>query len=434
MYAHPILPGRHPGTAGRRPPPPLVAALVVAAATVLAWPRIGEPGYDAEHYLQIARGEPALEPFALRFLVPKLAEVLAGWSGLPPEPFFLASKALALWAFAWALIRLLVERGVPPAVAAALPLASSGIPHLYGQTFLPDMEALALSALSLLALDRGRVVTALAIAALGIWVRETMAVFLACIALASWWHTRQARVPAAALLLAVAALLLRPHLAGPTLGNVHGMPSLLYFALKLPVNFLVNWLGIDWFTDRLSCRAPWFELPPSLLAPLGVARFGLCVPQPAWIARTVLLAVQPFGAAAAALFVPARRGPLRGAITDPALLPATLAGAVAWPLGTLAGFWVDRLVMPAWPLALFVVPVLLARALGPLPRAWPVVIALWAVCGWGRLLLAAVMPGLPTDAYWITAAALTLALEALAALVMLRLLPAGGPAPNQRTP
>jgi len=425
----------HTETAPARPS--LLAVPVVALASVLAWPWIGEVGYDAPHYLRIARGEPALEPFALRFLVPKLAGMLADRTGLSVEGVFITSKVVALWAFAWALLRLSTRRGVPPWAAALFVPASAGIPVVYGQSFLPDMEGLALSALALLAVDRGRVFTALVLAALGIWVRETMALLLACIALAVWWHERRFAVPASALLLGAAALLLRPLLAGETLGNVHGLPSAAYLLLKLPVNFVVNWLGIDWFTDRLSCREPWFELPSTLLAFFGVSRFGLCTPEPAWIARTVLLALQPFGAAAAALAVLAQRGLLRHAFDDPALSAATLAGALAWPLGTLAGFWIDRLVTPAWPLALLVVPVLLARGLGSAPGRWLVVLAAWAACSWGRLLLAVALPALPVDAYWVAAAGLTLALEALAALVLLRLLPplaSTVPPAAQRTP
>src|ERR1700730_12104598 len=118
------------------------------------------------------------------------------------------------------------------------------------------------------------------------------------------------------------------------------MNSLLYMALKVPVNFLRNVLGIQfWLNDINWCDRPMLTVPvgQEAAAYLGkITSIGICAPDVMAPIANAALVLSTFGVLPGLTLALALRG-RRDLGKDPWLLFVMLYGSLMLVLGTCTG-------------------------------------------------------------------------------------------------
>lgn len=213
---------------------------------ILAWPGIGQITADAPAYIDLAKGLPALQPFAGRAAVPKLANFVASVAAIELERAFIVLKVLALLVFLGCTWIVAQKVGSDPLLFLALAALTPGVVRVYSLSFLPDMEFVALCSVVMLAFVASSSVGTFLSLILTSLVREVGIVVGLGIALVAA-HRRHYVLSVAALVGTAIGAGVAGSIAGESPGNVHQMPEAIYAALKIPVNFFANWLGIRFF-------------------------------------------------------------------------------------------------------------------------------------------------------------------------------------------
>src|SRR5436853_376706 len=135
---------------------------------------------DGYVYLAVARGEAVVRPHNTRLVVPFLASQVAGVLGLSTHTVFLIITPVCLFASLLLLAKLLAQRGVTPAYQAAVVLAlGAALAVMFGHMpVLVDTPLLLLACLTIAALDRQKLLLALALVCVAALTKE-YGVFLA---------------------------------------------------------------------------------------------------------------------------------------------------------------------------------------------------------------------------------------------------------------
>ena len=138
------------------------------------------------------------------------------------------------------------------------------------------------------------------------------------------------------------------------------MNSLLYMALKIPVNFLRNVLGVKfWLNDIDWCDAPLVIVPIKHGATYfgKITTIGICAPDVMFPVANAALVLTTFGVLPGVTLALARHS-RRDLGRDPWLAFVMLYGATMFVLGTCTGASVYRLLTYGWPLFVFGMPIL----------------------------------------------------------------------------
>jgi hypothetical protein len=122
------------------------------------------PGPDGRNYIAAAQGQPVIRPFNSRVLAPLAAASVARVTRLTVAGAFILLTVASLFGALVMLAHLLARAGAPARYQACIILAfGAGMAVLFGHSpVLVDPEVLFFSCLTLIALDRGMVVLALA--------------------------------------------------------------------------------------------------------------------------------------------------------------------------------------------------------------------------------------------------------------------------------
>lgn len=368
--------------------PHLWAAAGTAIVTALTIDRIGLVTADAQAYIDIANGLPALQPFANRAIVPRLAYNMASALHVPLVTAFTIIKIVACMILCHVVWGLGARGQSDQRILVLLIFSTPFVSRVYGLTFLPDMEFLMCCGLVIWAfLSRSLLALSLSLV-LAVLVREVGLLIGAGIALSALVR-RERPAAAAAIVGTVCGALLVPVVAAPSPGNMHAMPQAMYFILKGPVNFIANWLGIKFFTSTgLECAEKVLHLPRWIV---GIAGFpgevGVCAPDTMWMIRTWVLATAPLGALPLLAILAVRRN-VADEPSPPGLVDLGLIGSVVWFVGTISGTWIDKLIAPAGVFAASVLAVGLRGLIhGLKERAMVDIVALNLIAGWLPLII-----------------------------------------------
>ena len=318
--------------------------------------KIGVETADASAYIAIANGLPTLQPFADRWLIPRVAGWISSGAAIDLVSAFQLVKLCALVTFLWFANGILEHLGTQRYASFFVLLASPFARNLYELTYIPDLEAVALLAGAVYSLLIGRFVPYLSLLFLAILARETALVAAAIIGAAAVARG-EASWAIGTTVVGLAAFVTKGAFRGDTLGNIHEMNAVLYMVLKIPVNAIANWVGIRFYTPTgLTCEPRWFSvaIPAEVFGNLkgGIQWIGLCYPDIEWVTRTLVLSLAPFGVGMGVAFVAILRGQAARGL-DAERRGAGLASAVGgalWVLGTMSGTWIDRLVAAGWML------------------------------------------------------------------------------------
>lgn len=335
---------------------------------------------DSPAYIAMAQGLPALMPWAGRILLPGLVALLTRTLGLGMDRAFelITSLAFTVW------ILIVCERwrtSIWLPFFVVLPLAVAGLQSVY----ITDMFHMGLTAIFILLLRYN------AVAAAGFMVvmmtgRES-SMFLAFISAGFLLWNR--KVFAGIAMIAgylVGSLIIHSAAAGAS--NVHEMPEIFYLFLKMPENFLRNWLGVLLWTNGYAwCEQPVFTISFPGTFHLGViTKVGFCAPSIVAPLAAAASYVTTFGVLPAVLVsVLKTRGVPLSRWREEWWATSFAYGALMFLLATFAGNPVDRDIAFAWPLFLIALPTICSEFL-----TWKVA-ALNISAAWAPLLLSSLL-------------------------------------------
>jgi hypothetical protein len=344
---------------------PLGIALAVTFLLVIgAHDAIPRADADSEWYIALAQGRIAtvIAPFSHRFLHPLVARALA----LLLSHNFASAFAVIAYGSCFTLlysVSSVVKRaGTRPLLCLPFllsPLFVSGVLDAY----LPDIFHAALLGVffCLYATENRR--TAWPFLLMAMLTREnTLFLCLVIVVLELLWGRRRMTVSAAATGVAGAAICAVVGSRGQP--NIHALSSLAYLALKVPYNFLKNWLGIVLWTDTFSwkCATAFSVKIPRWLPSGHIREIGLAPWDPKLPLNTILTLLTEFGLGITVALKALTRH-CRAALHE---VPQTVSlsywyGLLAVALGTLTGAGTARLVGYGWPAVWIAVPVLLTK-------------------------------------------------------------------------
>jgi hypothetical protein len=334
----------------------LFAAVVGVAALDL--PTVS---FDSPQYIALAEGRLAnvVAPFSDRVLGPFLSALLHSAFGLSIAAAFSAISLIGAALFGIGIHFIHRKYKISPYIWLPAVLAVPWVIGAIRDAYLPDILVMGLTSLFLLYFRNDNLFLAGVVAALSILARETG---LILVFLAVCFAAYQRRWPFAAVLavLSLAAFIVLKQVAQATT-NVHAMDSLLYMALKIPVNFLRNVMGVEfWTNDMTWCNPPIVTVPVghAVSAYFGkITAIGVCAPNVMMPIANTALALSTFGVLPGitiALMSQSRRHLTK----DSWLLLVVLYGGIMFILGLCTGASVYRLVTYAWPLFIFGTPIL----------------------------------------------------------------------------
>ncbi len=270
--------------------PALFAAILLAfllPALGILWqpPTTAYP--DIDYYAQMAMNNSANvpAPFNTRVLAPFLASLLIIWLSIDAMHALLIVNLAALGCLIWLAFIHLRDHAISPPMALLL-LCVPYLYTLYQFIYVPDLLTVTVSFAALICLlKRSRLLVAigLTLTLLAIMSRPTVAAITGIMAVIMFFqHTRSKA--ALLLLTTIASYLVAAMAVQSDQGNVHELNSTLYMIMKLPVNFVRNYLGIIVATDAFAhyCPAPMMIINVEQLPGTGAIK-AVHVCYPDWI-------------------------------------------------------------------------------------------------------------------------------------------------------
>jgi hypothetical protein len=317
--------------------------------------------FDSPMYIAMAEGqfEKVLAPFSDRVLVPLLSASIHSALGIPIAASFAAISLVGAALFFICVTLVYRHYGLRPYTLLPALLAVPWVIDAVRDAYLPDSLVMGLTCLFLVLVLDDRWLAGAIVGFLSILARET-SLILIFFAIGFAAHQRRWSLAVIFALAGVAAVLVVKEMA-PAVPNVHAMNGLLYMALKIPVNFLRNVLGVQfWLNDMHWCSTPLVSIPvrPALSAYLGkITAIGVCAPNLMAPITNGALVLSLFGVlpAMTVALVSRSRRELR---QDPWLLLVVLYGGSMFFLGICTGESVCRLLTYGWPLFVFAMPIL----------------------------------------------------------------------------
>ncbi len=342
-------------------------------------------GSDALKYRAIAAGHIAqvVQPFTARAAFAITAGHLSRWGGFDQLWGFVLLAWGSLMVFAASLDATLRRLNVRGWHWLAMLFATPFMARTFVGVELPDACVAAATAAVFAALLSGRWALAAILAGLAVALRETGVILVAFVLVLVWRAGRRQAVA-----LGVAAALggwaCSSHFSHAGLANVHDMPPLIYLALKIPVNLMVEVLGFDYWTDSWNyvCHPTFAVIAVPHWLPLGhVHRIGVCFRGAAAPLTNLFILCTTFGVLPAMLI--AARAGFRGPGTSPVLRATLWYGLLMFMLGVSSGRAVNRLADYGWPAFLIATPA--AMRLAGLELRWPLLMLQPVVAAVGLL-------------------------------------------------
>jgi hypothetical protein len=337
---------------------------------------------DSQNYRAMANGQYSeiWSPYSKRALYPFLARTVAAALGTRLEAAFLGLNLLAFTAIAYCLARCLALEGCDGRLVYLFLLTPFPLGSLE-LAYMPDLFHMALIALFFLLLLSERLVWALLVLFVAFVTREsTLLLCLVCGGVALF--RRKPALLAGSLLVLLAGTLVTNYFARLGKPNLHHLPEVLYLALKVPYNFILNFLGVHISSEVIPGPPPLFTWQLPAFLHLGLDReIGVD-----WDWRRPLVTLIVF----LALF---GSGPLfvwkyfrHVKLSAPAPLAIELAatyGLICYILGPSLGNLTDRLVGFGWPLFWIALPWLVREAgLSLRQREWSLLGLCYLSCAW----------------------------------------------------
>ncbi|MGO8917841.1 MAG: hypothetical protein ACLQJR_18215 [Stellaceae bacterium] len=316
---------------------------------------------DSPRYIAMAEGrlQDVIAPFSDRILAPFLSASIHSTFGLSIAAAFSAVSLVGAALFGVGIHFVYRQYRIEPYAVFPAMLAVPWVIDAIRDAYLPDILVMGLTCVFLLCVRNGNWLLAGLVAVLSILARETS---LILVFVAIGFAARQRRWLFAATLAAVSlgAVVAVKHMT-QSAPNFHAMNGLLYMVLKIPVNFLRNVIGIQfWLNDMPWCDHPLVTVPVGQAASayLGkITAFGVCAPNFMAPITNAALLLSIFGVLPGTTLALALRN--RGNLgKDPWLLFVMLYGAIMLALGTCTGASVYRLLTYGWPLFIFGTPIL----------------------------------------------------------------------------
>jgi hypothetical protein len=335
--------------------------------------------FDSQYYLSIAAGHIQSEhtPFTSRALIPLLAGALSRYASVSLEQGFMLIAAISNIAFAWAVKNIARSDRFAATPSLIYTVLSFFSVQTFAVAVMPDAASAALIACSLAALKEERFALGAVAAAAAVAVRESNIIFLVFVL---WYFgtARQWKLLLLTVILGGAAYRLTQYFASEGSPNIHEMNGALYMAMKIPVNFLSQVMGIPLWTDSMAwCSPPVFVYKlPSFLPTGKVHEIGMCGWSPVIPLKNLATLLTVFGILPSLLLV------ARGGKYNRWIMLTGGYGALMVVLGFCSGWSVARLVTYGWPLYVLTLPLLWQRQFGrDLPlKLLPLHLAALVIC------------------------------------------------------
>jgi hypothetical protein len=343
--------------------------------------------WDSQSYLAMANGQysEVHSPFSKRALYPFLARAVAAGLGVRLEIAFLGLNLLAFTALAYCLARCLLLAGCDGRLACLFLLTPFPL-ALLELAYMPDLVYMALTALCFLLLFSERLIWALLVLFIAFVTREsTLLLCLVCAGVGLFRRKRTLVV--GSLIVLVAGTLATNYFARLGQPNVHHLPESLYLALKVPYNFILNFLGVHVSSNVIPGQPPLFTWQLPAFLHLGLDReIGVDWDWTRPVATLVVL-LALFGTGPLFVWKYFRRNRL-SAPAPLAIQVTAIYGLICYVLGPSLGNLIDRLVGYGWPLFWIALPWLVREAgLRLRQRDWYMLGVCYLFCAWWPSLI-----------------------------------------------
>lgn len=333
------------------------ALLTVACIALWAYPPRQEPYAEGQDYFYNAEGNRSAvySYYAGRVLHPWVARWASGLFGVSLQDGFRIVTLLSLLAFG-ALITLPGRQSLLSAFFASLTLAAPAVVSAYRGYYFQDLFYSALLAGGLLVLKHRSWFFLPFLVLLYLTRESTILVAVALIGLAIFRKDHWLALATA--VTSIGCLVVVRLLVSQGIPDKHGLNAAVLYLLKVPYNASYNLLGLVFWTDtnaETTVCIPSIRFHVAHIALLGrIKEIGFCGFRPELPLRSALLFVTAFGISPALIWL--RRASawslLRNAPYDLAL--AAGYGLLALLSAYSTGTWVDRYVLYAWPLFLYI--------------------------------------------------------------------------------
>jgi hypothetical protein len=340
----------------------LVSLIIFFATLLLAWNDIYISHVDNAHYIQVANGEQAVKPFSQRIIFPKLAYIIHMISGLNLHHSFGLCNTIALMLFISSVT--VIIKSITSCAAIAIPLLLT--PYLirsYSLVFLPDLFAACLTGLFFYLIYRSYFWPSLVVLLLVYLTREN-AIFL-CISLAVLgFYKHRLRWTVASLSVLVTGIIMTSIAGRLGQPQPYEMNQLVFYALKIPKNFVYNVFGVlIWTNVYADVGNPYFLIALPGWLPLGnLHTIGITPMQPLVSLNTIMVFLTTFGVAPSLLTMALVKN-WRQIFSEGQfwLQIAIIYGMISFLMGIMVSYDVMRLIGYAWPAFWLAVPCLLKR-------------------------------------------------------------------------
>jgi hypothetical protein len=342
-----------------------IVALIIAAATLaVTWSSIPYHGSDSEQYIELAEGRPenTIKPFSGRILYPTLVRTLKA-TGLSTDGCFVVAALLALIILPLT-ISLRVMKGAQHWFMLVPVLLTPFLMQMFKECYLPDLFHAALLGLFFLVFERAWLAGLLLFLMLFLTRESTILLGASIIVLAL--YRSNGRLALKICLATVAGLAAVKYAGSFGRPNIHEMNDLVYMALKVPFNLIVNVTGIQLWANTIDYCTPQITFSVAGWLPLGsIKTIGVCEFNPMRPLTTVALMLTTFGVAPTLLSYHLTKSPRQFLKVKPFwLVVAVLYGILSFFLGVAIGSSVYRLIGSGWPAFWLTMPMILARYYG----------------------------------------------------------------------
>lgn len=347
-----------------------VVAFTSVVFTVALWvgARMGNMWVqpDADSYMGMAEGKPAMLPFASRQLGPQMVRAVMSWFHVSLQTAFMGQGMIALLFLIVTTGFLLVRSGAPRWTMWAL----AGM-MFWGFQFnalvMPDLLYAALLCCFMLLLRQRQVLLACAMMFPLTLCRESTLLTLVCFLIAGWRRLKWSEI-ATALVSIVAAMAVVKRLAANALPNHEHISPTLYLVAKMPWNLVQNIFGIGlWANLNKACDVPKWQMPFHL-GPLTA--IGTCGFFPEVLHQTYGIGMAIFGLLPVLVWALRKQIVRSGGREDLMLRFALVYGIVSFLLAPLLGASFLRLYGYSWPLFLIALPLLLGASKANFTSVW----------------------------------------------------------------
>jgi hypothetical protein len=329
---------------------------------VLAWKDIYVSHVDNEHYIGVSKGMQVIKPFCQRIIYPKLAHITHKISGLKLDQSFAIWNSIALILLIFTVT--VIIKSITSYAAIAIPiLLTPFLIRSYSLVFLPDLFSAGLTGLFFYLIYRSYFWPSLLVLLLVYLTREN-AIFL-CLSLAViGFYKHRPRWTVAGLAVLLTAIVITSFAGRQGLPQPYEMNQLVFYALKIPKNFVYNVFGVlIWTNVYADVGHPYLMIALPGWLPLGkLHTIGLTSMQPLVPLNNIMLLLTTFGVAPSLLTVALvknwRQIFSKGQFW---LLVAIIYGLIAFIMGIMVSYDVIRLIGYAWPAFWLAVPCLFKR-------------------------------------------------------------------------